>query len=166
MRKRLTAFFLTLILITVLLPVPAKAAQPASGAAAFRNSDTEAAHDGVCWYVDTMRGGVLTESRLVYSPEGELYDGDFDTRALTEGPVDQLLWWEGRLLVSAGEKLLTLDPDTAEILADEDDAQDDRRNHADGLEDVGPDDRFHPAPERIGKADGHVADHVQPEGKS
>ena len=62
------------------------------------------------------------------------------------------------------EENLLMDPDTAQVLADEDDAQDDRRNHADGLEDVGPDDRFHPAPESVGETDRDIADHVQPEG--
>ena len=59
-----------------------------------------------------------------------------------------------------------LDSDTAQVLADEDEAQDHRHDHAQGLEDVVPDDGTHAAAEGIRQADAHVADHVQPEGKS
>ncbi|MBQ1679345.1 MAG: S-layer homology domain-containing protein [Oscillospiraceae bacterium] len=120
MLKRVSALLLCILMLFCLLPAAALAADgEAEGlSAAFCNSDTEAAHDGVCWYTDTMRGGVLTASRPADPAPScaGVYDGAFVTERLSEGPVDQLLWWEGRLLVSAGETLLCLDPESGAVL--------------------------------------------------
>ncbi len=119
MRKRILAMLLTLALLAALLPAPVRAAQrPSEPAELVRNSDTEAAQDGACWLVDTMNGNCLAVSNLVYprlccADSGE---ADVELTRLTDWPVNQLLLWEDSLLVSAGERLLTLDPDSAEIL--------------------------------------------------
>ena len=119
MYKRWTALLLTLILFAALLPPAARAAErPADPAELVRNSDTEAALDGSCWLVDTMHGSCLAVSRVAEVPTvcGSCREADPELTRLTDWPVDQLLLWEGRLIVSAGEKLLSLDPDTADVL--------------------------------------------------
>lgn len=119
MRRRLSALILTFFLLAALLPVPARAAQMTGDPADLvRNSDTEAALDGACWLVDTMRGNCLAVARAEAAPATctGLGQTDVELTRLTDWPVDQLLLWEGKLLASAGEKLLTLDPDTAEVL--------------------------------------------------
>ena len=121
MLKRFFAVILCFLMLFCLLPAAALAADGACkdlSAAAFCNSDTEAAHDGVCWYADTMRGGVLTASRLAQPAPNCVgaCDGEFVTVRLSEGSVDQLLWWEGRLLVSAGAELLRLEPESGAVL--------------------------------------------------
>ncbi len=122
MRKRIPAILLTLVLLAALLPAPVRAAQRPSESAdpaeLVRNSDTEAAREGSCWLVDTMNGNCLAVSNLVYprlccADSGE---ADVELTRLTDWPVNQLLLWEDSLLVSAGERLLTLDLDSAEIL--------------------------------------------------
>lgn len=119
MLKRLTALILSLILLAALLPPAARAVQPTGDPdGLFRNSDTEAALDGTCWLVDTMNGNCLAVSRAESVPATctSAVQTDVELTPLTDWPVDQILLWEGLLLVSAGEKLLTLDPDTAKIL--------------------------------------------------
>ena len=64
------------------------------------------------------------------------------------------------------EEHALMDPDAAEVLADEEDREGDRDDHAGGPDDIHPDDGFHAVAERERQADGHVAEHVQPEGEA
>ena len=120
MCKRFFAVTLLLVLLIALLPAPVRAEEPIGAALDFANSDMEASGDGVCWYVDTMRGKRLTASRAATEAElrEESCNGEFVIRPLTDFPVDQLLYWEGRLLVSAGKRLMTLEPESGKLLSE------------------------------------------------
>jgi hypothetical protein len=126
MCKRFFVLLLALSMLASVLPPAAAAGDTAAKAPAeaidsaglVRNSDSEAPFDGVCWYVDTMGEGCLLAARV----DSEIRCCDSRTDAdpviapVTDWPVDQVLYWEGRLLVSAGNRLLTLEPDTGAIL--------------------------------------------------
>ncbi len=122
MIKRFSAWILCFLLIASCLPGSALAAADAETmkeeAVLLRNSDVETAHDGVCWYADSMNGNVLTSSRVQSSKPScsGAFDDELVITRLTDWPVDQLLWWEGSLLVSAGDKLMKLSPDTGAVL--------------------------------------------------
>ena len=122
MFKRFSAMILLACLLLSLLPANVAASEPAATGkeelTLLRNSDTETAHDGICWYADSMNGNVLTASRALLPQPGCIGTGDvdFEIRRLTDWPVDQLLWWDGFLLVSSGSSLLKLSPDSGEIL--------------------------------------------------
>ena len=121
MYKRITAWILLFIAVLALLPAPARAAEALTEAgASFCNSDLEAAHGGVCWYVDTMGDGRLMASRL--SPELQLRaqggEADFLIEPVTDFAVEQLAWWDGQLLVSREDRLLWLDPDSGRLTAE------------------------------------------------
>ena len=104
----------TLLVVSSFLA--AAAADPA--AEPVSNSDSEAAFDGTCWFVDTMADGCLMASRL--APDAVCCTGRPDEAPVivpvTDWPVDQLLYWDGHLLVGAGARLLTLDSVSGEIL--------------------------------------------------
>ena len=122
MFKRFSAMILLACLLLSLLPANVAASEPASTRkeelTLLRNSDTETAHDGICWYADSMNGNVLAASLALLPQPGCIGTGDvdFEIRRLTDWPVDQLLWWDGFLLVSSGSSLLKLSPDSGEIL--------------------------------------------------
>ena len=121
MRKR---FFLVLLVCSLLisaLPGASAAGLPLNGTEAvevFCNSDKEAAFDGTCWYVDTMTDGCLMAARM--EPQTVCCTGRTEagpeTVPLTDWPVDQVLYWEGRLLACADCRLLTLDSNTGKVL--------------------------------------------------
>ncbi len=121
MCKRFFVLFLVCVMLGSALPTASAVGQfPATleDADRFCNSDREAAYDGTCWYVDTMGDGCLMAARMEPQPvscTGRAEAGP-ETAPLTDWPVDQVLYWEGRLLVCADCRLLTLDPDTGEIL--------------------------------------------------
>ncbi|MBO4419731.1 MAG: S-layer homology domain-containing protein [Oscillospiraceae bacterium] len=125
MCKRFFVLFLICgLLCSVLPPVSAAEgketafAETVDSADLVRNSDSEAAFDGTCWYVDTMGEGCLLAARV----DSEIRCRDSRTdpdpviAPVTEWPVDQVLYWEGRLLVSAGNRLLTLEPVSGAVL--------------------------------------------------
>ena len=123
MLKRFLAGLTVLSLLLSLLPVWSSAAEPAAGEpepwSLVRSSDTEAAYGDVCWYVDSMNGNLLTASRLTepaVSCAGSC-EGDFEITTLSDWPADQLLYWEGELLVSAGNQLLSLDPQSGRTIS-------------------------------------------------
>lgn len=122
MGKRFFSLLLVFSMLLSALPAASAAAEKPLAAAdpadLVRNSDSEAAFDGVCWYVDTMGDGCLLAARVDSEIRcaDSLCDADPVIAPVTDWPVDQVLYWEGRLLVSAGNRLLTLDPDNGAIL--------------------------------------------------
>ena len=64
------------------------------------------------------------------------------------------------------EEYPLMDPDAAEVAADEEDRQGDRHNHAGGSGDIHADDGFYAMPEGKGQTDRHVTEHIQPEGEA
>ena len=119
MYKRISAWILLFVLLFALLPAPVRAAEALTEAETpFCNSDLEAAHDGVCWYVDSMGDGRLMASRLspAFTVRAQGGEADFVTEPVTDYPVEQLAWWDGQLLASAGDRLLRLDPDSGRLL--------------------------------------------------
>ena len=119
MLKRVSAFILCLVLLAGLLPASARAAGGREGPeSAFGCSDRETAHAGVCWYVDSLGEGCVMAARLETASPGcaGQTEPEIVTERLTNFPVDQLLYWQGSLLAAAGEKLLTLDPETGAVL--------------------------------------------------
>ena len=118
-KRMISLLMLFLALLSVLLIASFVAAADSGKAAGpVRNSDSEAALDGTCWFVDTMGDGCLMAARL--APDTICCTGQTDAAPeivpVTDWPVDQVLCWEGKLLVSAGNRLLTLDPDSGKIL--------------------------------------------------
>ena len=125
MLKRISAFFLILCLLsgTVILPARAETADPdaaylggqtADASERIRNSDAIAIEPDRCWYVDTMGEYHLLLERCL-DPAVTCITAEeapVETLELTDYPVDQVLYWEGELLCSAGDRLLTLDAET------------------------------------------------------
>ena len=122
MLKRLSAVCLLLCLLAGLLPGGALAAEPHSAfrpedAAAFCNSDSVAFGEDCCWYVDTMGDNrLLAERRQEAAPSCTWEEVPVTTEALTDFPVNQVLYWEGTVLCSAGNHLLWLDAGTGALL--------------------------------------------------
>lgn len=113
-------FAMLLVFCVLLSTAPASFAagdgMAAGPAGSVRNSDFECGSGGRCWYVDTMGEGCLMLSFVEEGVTCTGFDASVETRQLTDFPVDQLLFWEGRLLASAGSELLTLDPESGELL--------------------------------------------------
>ena len=116
----------------------------------------ETAHDEVLLRIP----GVLAGQRALHHVLVQPRHGD-DREQSAQQLFPEIL----RMVHVVEEENFLMDPDSAEVLADEDDAQGHSDDHAHGFEDIGPDDRFHPAPVGIGETDAHVAQDVQPEGQ-
>ena len=120
MFKRVCAL---IVLFCILFsPVPEVFAAPggpeaAEAAGLVYNSDVECGFAGCCWYVDTMGAGCLMAARIEAPAAGSGAECSPEIRQLTDYPVDQVLYREGILMVSAGHELLCLDPESGEKLA-------------------------------------------------
>ena len=117
----------------------------------------EAAHDEVLLRVPVVLAGQRPLHHVLVQA------GHRDDR---EQAAQELFPEVLRVVHVVEEEHTLVDPDAAEVPADEEDREGDRHDHAGGARDVHADDGFHAVAEGERQADRHVAEHVQPEGEA